>query len=162
VEVLWNTSPNLLAVRVPVRGTSARLLDPVGGEMPLKQQDGWWQLDLAPGKAPQPSDPPGYRLDGRPLLLVEQGVQQGEPLAPLREVYYAGVRCPPTVRCDARMLAIERFGLPLGPAVADPSNPGHLYQRFENGILWADGHVGGQVPLGRLMRDVLIGDNLSP
>jgi hypothetical protein len=57
---------------------------------------------------------------------------------------------------------MERFGLPLGPAVADPARPGRFYQRFEYAVLWAEDGSSGQLPIGAMLRDVLLGNAIAP
>lgn len=79
----------------------------------------------------------------------------------LQAAYFSTVRCPTGSGCDARALAVERFGLPLGPPTADPRQPRRLYQRFENAVLWAEGQSHGQLPVGRILRNLLLATDLS-
>jgi hypothetical protein len=54
------------------------------------------------------------------------------------------------------------WGLPTSSAAADPNNPGFVYQRFQNGILFYDASAGSTqaLPLGEYLKDILTGQNL--
>ncbi len=277
VQVFWNNGAQLLQLRLPARSEAARLIDSAGEETTLRADNGWWRFNLPPGRDPRPSDPPGFPRAGRPVFLVEDGVEPGAPLPPLRvgptpapertfpgtdysveddrfwaafqrlgaapslgqpvsfafpfqghltqlfergalqlgddgrvrvvplaatvlrmphlagvplplwerplparstaealarlqrevpppllRAYLGTARCGNASGCDPAELALERFGLPLGPPVADPARPGRVYQRFENAVLWADGTGAGEVPLGWLLRSLLLGRDVPP
>ena len=78
VNVLWNGSGAPLRVRVPRQGASAMLVDKLGNQHPLADQDGWYVVDLAAATTHGPADPPDYHyVGGDPLLVVQQGVPLG-------------------------------------------------------------------------------------
>jgi hypothetical protein len=54
------------------------------------------------------------------------------------------------------------WGLPTSAPAADPHNPGFLYERFQNGILFYDATAGTTqaLPLGSYLKDLLTGQNL--
>ena len=77
VQVLWRTAAGPSSVRVEVAGTSAILVDPLGGQQAAVRSDGGWDVPLPPARVPQPSDPPGFQSVGYPVLLVEHGLAPG-------------------------------------------------------------------------------------
>jgi len=86
VTALWNGDGNVLRVRVPKNGTSAKIVNRRGLERPAREDSGAWVVDL-PAAAARVSlddankDPDGYHvIGGEAVLLVEQGV---DPLAPV-------------------------------------------------------------------------------
>jgi hypothetical protein len=84
VHVLWAGPDAPRTIRVPVRGVSAQLVDVLGRAETLRPDRGWWALDLPPARAPMPTDPPGSRSLGDPVLVVEDGVPPLTPTGPLR------------------------------------------------------------------------------
>jgi hypothetical protein len=75
VTVVWNGDGSPQRVRIRKNGSSASIVDRMGGSHPAQQAEGWWVLDLPPATAHYPQDPDGYHfIGGAPLLLVEDGV----------------------------------------------------------------------------------------
>ncbi len=55
------------------------------------------------------------------------------------------------------------LGLPTSSPTADPANPGFVYQRFQNGILFYDAAAGAtqQLPLGGYLKSLILSGKLS-
>jgi hypothetical protein len=82
VTALWSGDGAGLRVRVHKNGTRAAVIDRAGNSQPVKESQGWWVLDLAGATAHYPEDPGGYHfIGGEPVLLVEDGVAPGAPIA---------------------------------------------------------------------------------
>ena len=74
VQVMWRTADGPSTVNVPISGSSAELVDPLGFSAPAVAGDSGWTVPLPPARVAQPSDPPGFQSGGYPVLLVESGV----------------------------------------------------------------------------------------
>ncbi|MBV9324868.1 MAG: hypothetical protein JO352_13890 [Chloroflexi bacterium] len=74
VQVMWRTADGPSTVNVPISGSSAELVDPLGFSAPAVAADNGWTVPLPPARVAQPSDPPGFQSGGYPVLLVESGV----------------------------------------------------------------------------------------
>jgi hypothetical protein len=87
VTALWNGDGSVLRARIPKNGTSAQLVDRLGNATPLQANQGWWVVDLPAATAyfkvsEDIKDPEGYHfIGGDPLLVVEEGVDPGAPVA---------------------------------------------------------------------------------
>ncbi len=82
VTVLWNGDGTPLRVRVPRHSPAARLLDRLGGTVPLTGDQDGWLVSLPAATAHFSGDPPGYYfIGGDPLLLIEEGVEPSAPVA---------------------------------------------------------------------------------
>src|SRR5690554_5691375 len=79
-RVLWSRMPTGLRVSIPAIAPEALLVDQTGQAALLAAQNGHYTLDL-PGAPCTPET--GCLMGGPPLLLVEQGVPQGNDLAAL-------------------------------------------------------------------------------
>jgi len=122
VQVLWRTAAGPRSVQVEAVGSSARLVDVLGGSRPATRLGGTWDVPLPPARVAQPFDPPGFQNVGYPVLLVEDGLLAGKILEP------AAVSSPlmalaPAVLEAARPIEATRPALipPPAPAVALPS-----------------------------------------
>ena len=86
VTALWNADGRNVVVRVPRHGASARIVDRRGVEQPVRDQDGFWTVELSAATARTQGDetnkdPEGYHvIGGDPVLLVEEGVDPAEPV----------------------------------------------------------------------------------
>jgi hypothetical protein len=86
VTSLWNGDGNVLRARIPVKGTSATMVDRNGNATPLQPNQGWWVVDLPAATAyfkltDVIKDPEGYHfIGGDPVLIVEQGVDPATPV----------------------------------------------------------------------------------
>lgn len=81
VTVLWNATSDNLRVRVPKQGSSATLMDKLGQQFPLKEQSGWYMVDLPSSGVKGPFDPDGYHyIGGQTFVLVQQGVAADAPI----------------------------------------------------------------------------------
>lgn len=87
VTVLWNGDGSDLRVRVKKNGSSAQVIDRTGNAQPAQAVGDWWVVTLPAASAffklsDQIHDPEGYHfIGGDPLLLVENGVSAGTPVA---------------------------------------------------------------------------------
>jgi hypothetical protein len=83
VSVLWNGDPAAVQVTLPRLSARAALLDKFGRRLDLEPDGDRWRVPLAGATAHSPVDPPGYYfIGGDPVLLVEDGVPDGAPVAP--------------------------------------------------------------------------------
>src|SRR5690606_19901675 len=116
--------PAGLRVSIPAIAPEALLVDQTGQAAPLAAQNGYYMLDL-PG-APCASET-GCLMGGPPLLLVEQGVPQGDDLAALgarvegslppgelRPSYSAGGEIGWLARPAAGRTSVAALGVVLG------------------------------------------------
>jgi hypothetical protein len=79
--VLWNAGDSTLRVRVPKLGSGAVLLDKLGNQVPLMENDGWYVVDLPGSSIKGPFDPEGYHYIGGPTFtIVEKGVPANSPV----------------------------------------------------------------------------------
>lgn len=80
VTVLWNgNGGQARAVRIRRAGQRALLVDIFGGQRSLVARDGWYDFQLPPASASQPTadvnDPTAYHvIGGAPVFLIEEGV----------------------------------------------------------------------------------------
>jgi len=113
VQVLWRTADGPSAVDVPVSGSAAQLIDPLGFTAPAARTDSGWSVPLPPPRIPQPSDPPGFQSAGYPVLLVESGVP------------FAGWTAEPPVVTSPLMALVPSVlePAPTAPLVARPGAP---------------------------------------
>ncbi|MBV9579143.1 MAG: hypothetical protein JO057_11190 [Chloroflexi bacterium] len=77
VQILWRTADGPSTVDIPISGTSAKLVDPLGFSTQAIRGNNGWSVPLPPPRVAQPSDPPGFQSAGYPVLLVESGVPSG-------------------------------------------------------------------------------------
>jgi hypothetical protein len=88
VTALWNDDGNLLRVRVPKNGASARVVDRHGVEHNAREEGGTWIVELPAATAgvaldEANKDPEGYHvIGGDPVLLVEEAVDPGAAVVP--------------------------------------------------------------------------------
>jgi hypothetical protein len=74
VQVFWRTSDGPASVNVPISGTAAQLIDPLGFSSQPARGDSGWTVPLPPPRVAEASDPPGFQSSGYPVLLAETGV----------------------------------------------------------------------------------------
>jgi hypothetical protein len=90
VTALWNGDGTPLRVHIPKNGSSAHLVDRVGGQRVAREDAQGWVVDLPAATAhaalDEPNaDPDGYYvIGGEPQLLVEDGVDPSMPVIPPR------------------------------------------------------------------------------
>ncbi len=73
VTVLWNLSPAQAQVALPIRASSATLVDKFGHSRPISPRDGKYFVDLAGATANTvPGAPNMFQIGGSPMLLVEE------------------------------------------------------------------------------------------
>jgi hypothetical protein len=85
VTVLWNGDDSPARIRVPRRGSAARLIDGQGKALASNNVGQDWSIDLPAATAHYSGDPAGYFfIGGEPRLLVEDGVPADAPVAPVR------------------------------------------------------------------------------
>ncbi|MBI4494881.1 MAG: hypothetical protein HY690_19070 [Chloroflexi bacterium] len=146
------------AIFVPAQG-APRLLDLGGPDfLPFRGLDPAVVLPpptLPPSSAERQRDPTGWALG----LVRTLGSEK------IDLPYFRTVTCSlqPDPRCSIGYLperALERYGLPLSAATVSPANPERHYQRFERGVLWSDGRRSGELPLGSLLKALLLGRDL--
>jgi hypothetical protein len=120
VQVLWRTAAGPSSVRVEAVGTSAVLIDPLGGQLPATRSDGGWDVPLPPARVAQASDPPGFQSVGYPVLLVEHGLPPG-PLAEIPVVTSGAVALAPVTPEAPRPVEVAAARPAVSVAAAQPA-----------------------------------------
>jgi hypothetical protein len=76
-RILWSRGPSALTIRLPVLGSSARLIDASGSELPLATSAGAYELALGGARCYD-----ACIIGGPPLFLVEAAPLASPPAAP--------------------------------------------------------------------------------
>lgn len=122
VQVLWRSGAGPRSVQVEAVGSSARVVDVLGGSRPATRVGGTWDVPLPPPRVAQPFDPPGFQSVGYPVLLIEDGLPAGQILEPAA-VTSASMALAPAVLEAPRPIEATRPALvaPPPPAAALPA-----------------------------------------